>query len=143
MNHFAEAEQLLARSSEYAIDSVFHQRLIDRAGVHAQLALVQEPEDAEVLTGRPTTFLIIAVDGAGTCAACGREMAAGAEIYSQVIERRPWLQEDDETQEYDVIEWHRACDRETLSAAFAEDHRPNVRSGTVRVKTLETTGDRL
>lgn len=50
------------------------------------------------------------------CPVCEERIEAGQDIYLVIRERYPYLAEDDEEQDWETIEWHRACDKGSVAA---------------------------
>lgn len=53
------------------------------------------------------------------CQACEQLIRDGDKIYVLYREMYPWLSEDDDDQELEVIEWHVNCDKGSASAREA------------------------
>jgi hypothetical protein len=53
------------------------------------------------------------------CPVCEERIAAGQDIYLVIRERFPYLPEDADEQDWETIEWHKACDQGSVAAEVA------------------------
>lgn len=79
-----------------------------------------------LITHVGTTADVLTAQGRATmtepqyCPACHEVIRDGELLYQLIREKHPWLPEDHDEQDWDVIEWHIECDKGSMTAGEIE-----------------------